>query len=203
MRHSEICLNKNRILFVYSFIVTIFAVWNVGEGREYLPFLVLKIIFTMEIKELKKVVEQYLSELKSTQEIFLIEITCTASNVIEVTLDSIEGVSLERCIELSRYIESHFDRDVEDYELTVASASISEPFKIKQQFIKNLNDEVEVVLKDGQKMVGLLSQVEDDFFVLTYEKRVLEEGKKRKVTKEFSENIPYDSAKSVTLVIKF
>lgn len=157
----------------------------------------------MDIKELKKVVEEYISEMKSTQEIFLIDITCTTSNVIEVVLDSIEGISLEKCIEVSKHIESHFDRDVEDYELTVASASISEPFKIKQQFIKNLDSDIEVVLNDSEKIIGILSAVEEDFFVLTYSKKVLEDGKKRKVLKEFSQKIAYDQAKSVKLVIKF
>ncbi|MBQ7269459.1 MAG: hypothetical protein IJS62_06360 [Bacteroidales bacterium] len=46
-------------------------------------------------------------------------------NIFELTLDKEGGASLEDCETVHRSILSAFDRDVEDYSLTVGSAGIS------------------------------------------------------------------------------
>ena len=46
-------------------------------------------------------------------------------NVFEVTLDKEEGVDLDDCESVHRAILSAFDRNIEDYSLTVGSLGIS------------------------------------------------------------------------------
>ncbi len=153
----------------------------------------------MNIEKLKECVEQFIVE----NDMFLIDIKCNESNVFNITIDSLTGVPIDKCIELNKLIESQYDRDVEDYELTVSSASISEPFKHINQFHKNSGYEVEVQFMNGTKQIGIMDNVTDDNFSLTYSQKVTEDGKKRKVLKEFVDTITYADANKVTLVIKF
>ena len=75
---------------------------------------------------------------------FLVDVTVSADNVIKVEIDAEDGVDIDFCVELNRFIEANFDREVEDYELEVGSAGLTSPFKVKRQYEKNLNKEVEV-----------------------------------------------------------
>lgn len=153
----------------------------------------------MDIDKLKNCVEQHTSD----NNMFVIGIKCSESNVIDITIDSMTGITLDKCIQLSKFIDSQFDREEEDYELTVSGASISEPFKHIQQYYKNSGKEVEVQLLNSEKLIGIMGDVNDSSFSLTYSKKILEDGKKRKIEKEFCDIITYDNVKKVTLVIKF
>lgn len=153
----------------------------------------------MDIIKLKNCVEGFTSD----NNMFVVEVKCSESNVIDITIDSIEGVSLAFCIELNKYIGSQFDREEEDYELTVSSASISEPFKHINQYRKNSGKEVEVQFLNSEKQIGILDDVTEDSFTITYSKKVVEEGKKRKVETEFCDTIKYSDVKKTKLVIKF
>ena len=81
----------------------------------------------MILKEaINQVVEAYLD----SSDYYLVDVKVSADNSISVEIDSFDGVSIDFCIELSRHIESQFDREVEDYELQVSSAGLTEPFKV-------------------------------------------------------------------------
>ena len=64
---------------------------------------------------------------------FLVEIKLKPQNVIEVYVDSDTAVNIDHCVELSRFIESKLDRDVEDYELSVLSWGLSGALKMDRQ----------------------------------------------------------------------
>ena len=80
---------------------------------------------------------------------FLVDVLVSADNVIKVEIDAEEGVDIDFCVELNRFIEANFDREVEDYELEVGSAGLTSPFKVRRQYEKNLNKEVEVLVSNG------------------------------------------------------
>ena len=85
----------------------------------------------MLLKEtVQNVVEQYLS----TTDYYLVDIKVTPDSRVLIEIDSFDGVSLDFCAALNRHIESHFDREVEDYELEVSSAGLTEPFKVVKQY---------------------------------------------------------------------
>ena len=73
-----------------------------------------------------------ISKLSDTR-YFLVDVTVSADNVIKVEIDAEEGVDIDFCVELNRFIEANFDREVEDYELEVGSAGLTSPFKVKRQ----------------------------------------------------------------------
>ncbi|MEG2573228.1 MAG: ribosome assembly cofactor RimP, partial [Bacteroides sp.] len=62
-----------------------------------------------------KVVEEWLQG----KDYFLVEVMVNPDNKIVVEIDHAEGVWIEDCVELSRFIESKFNREEEDYELEV------------------------------------------------------------------------------------
>lgn len=134
---------------------------------------------------------------------YLVDLNVSPNNQIKVVLDSNSGFSIDDCIEVTRYFEKHIDREIEDFELEVSSAGLSEPFKVGQQYIKNLGKQVEVLAKTGQKTKGLLKSFENNNMVVEVESLVKVAGrkKKQKVIKEHLFNV--DDLKSVKLVIEF
>ena len=107
----------------------------------------------MKTEEIKHLIEPVLTE----HHLFLVELKISKDNVIEVFVDALEGVNIQTCIAVSREIESSLNRDEEDFELTVSSAGLGYPFKVEQQYQKNLGKSVEIKLNDHTKLNGITS----------------------------------------------
>ena len=110
----------------------------------------------------KKTVCQIVEEWLEGKDYFLVEVTVSPDDKIVVEIDHAEGVWIEDCVELSRYIESKLNREEEDYELEVGSAGIGQPFKVLQQYYIHIGQEVEVLTKDGRKLAGILKDADED-----------------------------------------
>lgn len=132
----------------------------------------------------------------------LIELTVNADNRIVVEIDNFNGVDVDFCAQLTRCIESHFDRDVEDYELEVGSSGITSPFKVLMQYQKNIGNDVEVLTRDGKKMYGQLVEAEPDHFSVDIEVKVAVEGKKRKEVQVRTIMFAYGDVKYVKYDLK-
>ena len=120
-----------------------------------------------------------------------------------VEIDHAEGVWIEDCVELSRFIESKLNREEEDYELEVGSAGIGQPFKVVQQYYNHIDREVEVLTKDGRKLTGVLKDADEDKFVVAVPKKVKAEGAKRPKIVEEDETFRYDDVKYTKYLISF
>lgn len=123
----------------------------------------------------KELVDRWLED----KEYFLTDLTVSSDDRIVVEIDHEEGVWIEDCVALSRFIESHLDRDEEDFELEVGSAGIGQPFKVLRQYEIHRGERVEVLTADGRKLKGVLGNVSSEGFTLTIEEKVREEGAKR------------------------
>ena len=134
---------------------------------------------------------------------FLVDVTVNPDDKIVVEIDHAEGVWIEDCVELSRFIESKLDREEEDYELEVGSAGIGQPFKVLQQDLIHIGKEVEVLTKAGKKLEGVLKDATDDNFTVTIEKKVKEEGAKRPKLVEEDVTFGYDEIKYTKYLISF
>lgn len=134
---------------------------------------------------------------------YLVDVEIQPGNVIIVEIDNDEAVCIDDCVELSRFIEEHLDRDSEDFELEVGSAGITSPFKILRQYQKNIGKEVEVLLASGMKLTGILKSADENGIVLTVEKQVKPEGAKRKITVEEDLAYTYNEIKSTKYLIRF
>ena len=64
------------------------------------------------------------------KDLYVVELTISAKNVIRVELDKVEGnVNVDECVYVSRNIEHNLDREEEDFELHVSSAGLDKPFR--------------------------------------------------------------------------
>ena len=132
---------------------------------------------------------------------FLVDVDVTTDNRIVVEIDQAEGVWIDDCVDLSRFIEASLDRDVEDYELEVGSAGIGQPFKVLQQYINHIGQEVEVLPKSGAKLKGILVSADEKGFAVQVQQKQKVEGSKRPKTVEVEMPFGYDEVKYVKYVI--
>ena len=131
------------------------------------------------------------------------DVTVQPGNTIVVEIDNREGVDIDRCVELSRFIESKLDRDTEDFELEVGSAGLTSPFKVLGQYRKNIGNEVEVLTKGGVKLSGVLKDAGEERFTVTITKKVKPENAKRKIEVEEDLTFAYDEVKYTKYLIRF
>lgn len=151
----------------------------------------------------KNVVKELVEEWLQDKDYFLVDITVSPDDRIVVEIDHAEGVWIDDCVSLSRYIESKLSRDQEDYELEVGSAGIGQPFKVLPQYVCHIGKEVEVLTKDGRKLRGILTAAEADHFELTVSvKKKLPELKRPQLVEEVL-SFPYDEVKYTKYLIRF
>ena len=136
-------------------------------------------------------------------DLFVVEVRVSPANEIVVTVDSDTQVGIDRCVELSRSIEGALDREQEDFELTVMSAGIGQPLKMLRQYRKLIGRPVEVILKDGGKIVGNLTDASESSIAVEYETRVVVEGKKRKQLVTTRRELSLDEVKSTCEYLDF
>lgn len=135
---------------------------------------------------------------------FIVEINVSSDNDIELTVESEKGiVTLDDCVEISRLFEERFDREKEDYSLTVTSAGLDRPFKVTGQYIKAIGSKVEVSLKGGKKFIATLTGADEEGIDVHYTAREAVEGKKKKELVEHDERIGMDMVNSVRPYIEF
>jgi len=140
---------------------------------------------------------------KLDEKAFLVDVQVSASNVIKVFIDSFDGLSIDRCVEISRHLENNLDRDREDFELQVSSPGLSESFRVKEQYLKNEGRDVEIVTTDGTKRTGLLKKAGAGFIVLETSTREKVEGHKKKQLVVNEHHIEYSAVKSAKVVVSF
>ena len=135
---------------------------------------------------------------------FLVDVTVSKDNDIVLTVESESGtIELDDCVSISRYFETKFDREVEDYSLTVSSAGLDQPFKVLKQFIKAIGTKVEVSLKGGRKMVAELVEADEEGVSLKYSVKEAVEGKKKKELVEHLDRFTMEQINSVRPYIEF
>ena len=151
----------------------------------------------------KNIISQLVEEKLASSDNFLVDVVIKPGNLIVIEIDNDEGVCIDDCAELSRYVESHLDREVEDFELEVGSAGITSPFKVLRQYIKNIGNEVEMLLKNGTKLSGVLKAADENGVIVTIEKQVKPEGAKRKITIEEDLSYTFEEIKYTKYLIRF
>lgn len=151
----------------------------------------------------KNVVKSLVEEWLEGKDYFLVDIQISSDDKIVVEIDHADGVWIEDCVELSKYIEDRLSRDEEDYELEVGSAGLGQPFKVPQQYKIFVGKEVEVLDKDGKKVKGVLKSVDGNDFVVAVNEKVHVEGKKRPVKMDVDYAYKMDEVKYTKYIISF
>ena len=129
---------------------------------------------------------------------FITDVSVSADNDIVIAIESEEGtVEMDDCVAVSERFQEIFNRDEEDYALTVTSAGLDQPFKILKQYRKAVGSLVEVKTRDGRKLIGTLTSAEEDAFTLAYEAREAVPGKKKKERVRHEDRFAYGDVNSV------
>lgn len=153
----------------------------------------------IDVKHVMEIAERFLAD----TDMFVVECKISPMGDIELLIDSDTAVKLEDCATLNRAIEAELDREVEDYSLMVASAGIGSELKLLRQYKKILGNSVEVLLKDGIKILAKLNDATEEGIVLSYEEKQPVEGKKRKVTVEVTKEYKWEEIKYVKEYLDF
>jgi ribosome maturation factor RimP len=136
-------------------------------------------------------------------DMFIVDVEVKSSNIVSIVLDSDTAVGIDNCTDVNRFVCSSLESlGEDDFEVTVYSAGLSEPLKMRRQYIKHIGEEVEVLRKSGEKRKGILRRVEDNCIEIEYSIQEKEPGTKRKKTVQLNDLIELDSIKSTKLVIK-
>jgi ribosome maturation factor RimP len=134
---------------------------------------------------------------------FIVDVKVSSSNHVTVEIDSNKGITIDDCVEISKLIENSFNRDIEDFELEVSSAGLSSVFKVIQQYHKNIGKEVEVIVKGGKKLIGVLLSVNEKGIVIRSTKTERVEGKKKRQLVAEETPVMFTEIKSTRLVVHF
>lgn len=150
----------------------------------------------------KTALEQVINEALEGTKMYLVTIKVSKDNVIDVALDSDEDITIDDCVAVNDAVLAAFNRDDEDYELTVGSYGITSPLLLPRQYRKNVGYEVEVLTADGRKLKGIIADANDEGFTLTTTVKKKLEGKKRPELVEEQERFSYNDIKQTKNIIK-
>ena len=155
----------------------------------------------MTFKE--KVSEQIEKALEAHPSLFLVDLKISDTLKITISLDGDNGVNLQDCVAISRFVENNLDREEQDFSLEVASAGVSSPLKSVRQYKKNIGRFLKIKLGEKEVLEGELKEVNDDFIILSWSSREPKKIGKGKETIQNNRKIPYSEIKEAIVTIIF
>jgi ribosome maturation factor RimP len=147
----------------------------------------------------KKKIEKLVAQFIEGTPLFLVAVKVSSTGRITVLADKKEGITIDECAGLSRFIEDNLDRESEDYELQVSSPGIDMPFLVAEQYLKNEGKEIEVTDNDGKKYSGILKNVTSGGFEL----EITPKARKGKIVEKSDISFNFDQVKSAREILKF
>jgi ribosome maturation factor RimP len=140
---------------------------------------------------------------KLQENMFLVDVTVSPANVIHVEVDCMDGLTIDQCVGISRHIESHLDRDEEDFGLEVSSPGIDQYFKVNRQYHRNVGRELMVTTLQDEEFKGrLLEAGESGITLELVMKEKSEDGKGKQMVKK-SRSLGYSEIKKAKVIISF
>ena len=136
------------------------------------------------------------------ESLYLIELSISVNNKVQVVVDGDNGVSLSETMRISRVINDNFDREVEDFSLEVGTPDIAHPLKVKRQYIKNLNRILKVKTEE-EELEGTLVTADEDKIVLQWKAREPKPVGKGKITVDKTVTLEYTEIKEAKVKILF
>lgn len=151
----------------------------------------------------KEIVKTLTEEWLQGNEYFLVDVNFAADDRIVIEIDHADGVWIEDCAELSRFLQERLGEELGEFELEVGSAGLGQPFKVAQQYINHIGDTLEVLQADGKKVQGVLKAVDAPSFTITVQEKQKQEGKKRPVLVDVDKTYQMDEVKYAKYLLTF
>lgn len=152
------------------------------------------------VEEVKSLI---LSKLEGS-DAFLVDLSVSTSNKIQIEVDTPQGISIQRCVEISRFLEGELlEQGEDDFELQVSSPGLDKPYRVYEQYEKNVGRTVLVKTKEGKKINGLLKATDQSGIVVEVKEKKPIEGKKKKQWVTEAITLPFDEIEETKTVISF
>jgi len=151
----------------------------------------------------KEIIQTLTEEWLQGNEYFLVDVNFAADDRIVIEIDHADGVWIEDCAELSRFLQERLGEELGEFELEVGSAGLGQPFKVAQQYINHIGDTLEVLQADGKKVQGVLKAVDARNFTITVQEKQKQEGKKRPVLVDVDKTYQMDEVKYAKYLLAF
>ena len=151
----------------------------------------------------KETIQTLTEEWLNGNDYFLVDINFGADDRIVIEIDHADGVWIEDCAALSRFLQEHLGDELGEYELEVGSAGLGQPFKVAQQYQNHIGDMIEVLEEGGKKVQGVLKSVEGRDFTVTVQEKQKFEGKKRPVTVSVDKTYSMEGVKYAKYILAF
>ena len=153
----------------------------------------------------KNIVKTAVDEWLAKGDYYLVDLEMTADDRIVIEIDHIDGVWIEDCADLSRFLQEKLGEELGEYELEVGSAGIGQPFKVIQQYRNHIGKDVEVLTAEGKKLQGVMKSVSDDDtqFVVTVKEKQQVEGRKRPVVVDVDKTFAINGIKYCKYLLSF
>ena len=151
------------------------------------------------------VIKNAVNEWLEKGDYYLVDVEMTDDDRIVIEIDHADGVWIEDCADLSRFLQEKLGEELGDYELEVGSAGIGQPFKVIEQYRNHIGKEVEVLAADGKKVQGILKEVSEDGsqFTMTVKEKQQVEGKKRPVLVDVDKTFAVSAVKYCKYLLNF
>ena len=160
-------------------------------------------MFYIQWKIRKETIQALTEEWLQGNDYFLVDISFSADDRIVIEIDHADGVWIEDCAELSRFLQERLGDELGDYELEVGSAGLGQPFKVAQQYVNHIGDTIEVLELEGKKVQGVLKSVDGTNFTITVQEKQKQEGRKRPVLVEVDKTYAMDGVKYAKYLLTF
>ncbi|MBN1159130.1 MAG: ribosome assembly cofactor RimP [Bacteroidales bacterium] len=146
-------------------------------------------------------IKSIINEALRDSNFFPVETVVTPAGKITVYIDSMKGVTIDDCAEVSRFIESRLDRSNQDYELEVSSPGPERSLLLPIQYHINKGRKLDILGKDGIRHRGKLIDLNGNRIILETEQQVKDEESGKKIKRVRNIEIAMDQVKKAKIII--
>ena len=146
-------------------------------------------------------IKEWLQPKLEETSLFLVDIK-GSGNKIEIFIDGMENITIDQCASISRYLDEYLDKETgleHQFNLEVSSPGMLSPLKVRQQFVKRIGQELDIVMLDGEKIIGKLLNINEDSIMVETREKI----KKSKEEIIETSTINLDQIKKATVNFKF
>jgi len=133
--------------------------------------------------------------------LFIIDISISPHNQIEITIDGDNYVGIDECVDVSRYVESFLNRDEEDFSLTISSPDANKPLQTARQYPKHIGKEISVITKENKELKGKLTDADADGIKVLIKIKEKKDKKTQTIDQEIY--LPFQQIKKAKILLPF
>lgn len=147
-------------------------------------------------EEIKSKLQEFLDE----KNLFIVDIHVSPKNEIEIIIDGDNYVSINDCTEVSRYVESFLNRDIEDFSLTVSSPDATKPLKTARQYPKHVGKDILIHTTDNKEIKGKITSADTEALTILIKTK---DPNHQKKTIEQEIKIPFSIIRKAKIILPY